>query len=157
MFEDHAPHILIVRAPYYTDICNNLLKGAEAVLDEAGATYETFDVPGAFEIPGAIRMALKSFEHYTGRKRFNAYLVLGCVIRGETSHYDHICEEAFRGLQTLVLEYSIAVGNGILTVENQDQAVVRSDPQQKDKGGEAARACLKMLEIKGSFGLYPRD
>lgn len=153
----NAPHIMIVTAPYYTHIADGLMQGAKEVLDKAGATYEVFEVPGAYEIPGAIRMALKGFDHYTGRKRFDAYLTLGCVIRGETSHYDHICDSVFQALQDLVVTFSIALGNGVLTVENEKQALVRSDVKQKNKGGEAARACLEMLDMKRSFGLYPRD
>lgn len=152
-----APHVMIVTAPYYKHIVDGLMEGALATLKEVNATYEVFEVPGALEIPGVIRMALKGHDHYTGNKRFDAYIALGCVLRGETSHYDVICNEAFRGIQQLVLEYSIAVGNGILTCEDEKQALVRSDVAQKNKGGEAARACLAMLDIKRSFGLYPRD
>lgn len=151
------PHFLIIVAPYYKHITDGLLKGALKVLEEQGATHEILEVAGAFEIPGALRMSLRGLDFYTGRRRVDAYISLGCVIRGETTHYDYICQETFRGLQSLVLEYSIALGNGVLTCENEAQALARSSDNAKNKGAEAARASLSMLTVKESFGLYPRD
>ncbi|MEQ8164611.1 MAG: 6,7-dimethyl-8-ribityllumazine synthase [Alphaproteobacteria bacterium] len=151
-----APHIMIVEAPYYTDISEELAKGAIAVLENAGATHERVPVPGAFEIPSAIQMAVRSLDFYNARKRYDGYVALGCVIRGETSHYDIVCEQTARGVQDLTLKYTLAIGFGLLTVENRDQAWVRASREQGDKGGEAARACLRMIELKRDFRLYPR-
>ncbi len=142
------PHVLIVEARYYEAINDNLLKGAIAEIESRGGTWEKLVVPGAFEVPGAIR-----FAHASAEKHYDAYVGLGCVIRGETSHYDHICTEVARGLMDLTLNYLIAVGFGVLTVENQDQAFARADPERKNKGKEAAKAALDMLEAKRHFGL----
>lgn len=147
---------MIVEARYYSEIADSLLEGAKATLDKAGATYEKFEAPGAFEIPAAISYALIE-QDMSDMHRFDGYLALGCVIRGETSHYDHICEESARALMSLSVEYGLALGNGILTVENQDQAWARARLDEKDKGGEAAAACLAMIDHKKHFKLYPRD
>ena len=151
-----APHIMIVEARFYDDIADELVRGARQVLDEAGASFERFAVPGAFEIPAAIRYAIRSLDVVDGRRRFDGYVALGCVIRGETTHYDYICQESARGLQDLARTYAIAVGYGILTVENREQALVRAAVDQGNKGGAAARACLEMIELKRRFRLYPR-
>jgi 6,7-dimethyl-8-ribityllumazine synthase len=135
--------VLIVLAPYYRHIADDLVAGATDVLAAAGAAHEIIEVPGAFEIPAAIKFA--SVRGYDG------YLALGCVIRGETTHYDYICEESARGLQDLALKDGLAIGYGILTVENEKQALVRAARDKKNKGGEAARACLAMIELKRRF------
>lgn len=141
-------HILIVESPYYEDITNELIKGATAALDKAGATYERLTVPGAFEIPAAIRFAADGTDiHYDG------YIGLGCVIRGETSHYDYVCGESARGLQDLAVRDRLAVGYGILTVENRDQAWARAALDQGNKGGFVAEVTLRMIELKQKFGL----
>ena len=114
-----APHILLVEAPYYTHIAEQLRGGAERALAAVGATHEAISVPGAFEIPAAIGMVARA----TGR--FDGFVALGCVIRGETSHYDHICAESARGLQDLAVRDGLAIGYGILTVENEAQALDR--------------------------------
>jgi len=132
--------VLIIEARYYDHINDALLQGAQQVLDEAGAHYEVLSVPGALEIPAALNMSLD--------KGFDAYVVLGCVIRGETSHYDIVCNESARGVYDLVLRHKLALGNAILTVENEAQAMARALADQKNKGGEAARAALHMLQIK---------
>ena len=150
------PHILIVESRFYEDISDALALGAIAVLDEAGCTYERIAVPGAFEIPAAIRMAIKSMDFYSGDRRFDGYIALGCVIRGETSHYEHVCGESARKLQDLASDYALALGFGILTCENVKQAEERADINRKNKGGEVARACLKMIEVKRRFHLFPR-
>ena len=150
-----ASHIMIVEAPYYAHIAAALAKGALAVLDEAGATYQRFAVPGAFEIPAAIRFAATAAERGVG-PRFDGYVALGCVIRGETTHYQHVCEECARGVQALAIEHGLAIGFGVLTVENEAQALARSRVGQRDKGGEAARACLAMIALKRSLGLGPQ-
>jgi 6,7-dimethyl-8-ribityllumazine synthase len=149
-----ATHIMIVEAPYYAQIAEELARGAVAALDAADASYERFAVPGAFEIPGAIRIALAAGENF-GKRRFDGFVALGCVIRGETTHYDYVCGESARGLQDLVLQHRAAIGFGILTVENEAQALARARVDGKNKGGEAARACLAMVALRRQFGLEP--
>lgn len=144
---------MIVEARFYADIADELAAGAMETLDQAGATYERFEVPGAFEIPAAVGMALAAGMRDTSRRRFDGYLALGCVIRGETTHYDYVCLESARGLQDLAVRHNIALGYGILTVENGDQAWARARRDRKNKGGDVARACLAMIDMKRSFGL----
>ena len=139
--------ILLVEARYYTSIADELLRGATAALEQAGASHERVTVPGAFEIPAAIQFAHLSRHGYDG------YVALGCVIRGETSHYDLICAECARGIEELAVRERLAIGFGVLTVENEAQALARARIDQKNKGGEAARACLAMVELKRRFGL----
>jgi 6,7-dimethyl-8-ribityllumazine synthase len=145
-----TPHIMIVEARYYAHISDELAKGAIAALDAAGASYERVAVPGAFEIPAAIRFAVEA------QARFDGYVALGCVIRGETTHYDYVCAESAGGLQCLALEHGLAIGFGILTVENEGQALARARTDKKNKGGEAANACLAMIELRRHFGLVGR-
>ena len=151
-----APHILIVEARFYEELADELVAGAVAELETAGASHERIAVPGAFEIPAAIRYALKSMDFYSGRRRFDGYVALGCVIRGETTHYDYVCQESARALQDLAVSYTLAIGYGILTVENGEQAWARASIKHKNKGAAAARACLDMIELKRHFRLYPR-
>ncbi|USG60074.1 6,7-dimethyl-8-ribityllumazine synthase [Sneathiella marina] len=149
-------HVLIIEADFYRDISDALLEGAKEALDTAGAVYEIVRVPGCLEIPAAVRFALKSMEFMGGRRRFDAYVALGCVVRGETSHYDTVSEESARALMDISTEYCIAIGNGIITCENMDQAWERALPSKKNKGGGAAQTALDMLELKQQFGLFPR-
>ncbi len=151
-----TPHLLIVESRYYEDVAAELLSGATAELESAGATSERIEVPGAFEIPAAIRMAIRSMDFYAGRRRYDGYIALGCVIRGETSHYDYICMESARKLQDLAVNYTLALGYGILTCETHDQAMERAAVDRKNKGGDAARACLSMIGVKQRFRLFPR-
>ena len=151
-----APHILIVEARFYEDIADELVKGAMGALEKAGVTFDRLAVPGAFEIPAAIRMAIRAMHFHPHRRRYDGYVALGCVIRGETTHYDYVCQESARGLQNLALEFTLALGYGILTVENESQAWERARVDRKNKGGDAARACLAMIEAKRGFGLFPR-
>jgi len=151
-----APHIMIVEARFYEDLADELARGAIAELEKAGATYERFQVPGAFEIPAAIQFAVRSMDFYSGRRRFDGYVALGVVIRGETTHYDYVCGESARGLNDLALRHTLAIGYGIQTVENREQAWARASVAQKNKGGGAARACLDMIELKRQFRLYSR-
>lgn len=153
---DDAPHILIVEARFYEEIGDELAKGAIAELDKAGATYERLEVPGVFEVPAAIRMAIRSMDFYSSQRRFDGYIALGCVIRGETSHYDYVCSESARKLQDLACGYTLAMGYGILTCENADQAWARARVNEKNKGGDVARACLEMVKVKERFHLFPR-
>lgn len=136
--------ILIVEGRFYEDIGDHLVSGAKAVLDEAGAEYDHVIVPGALEIPCTIAMGAD-----TGM--YDAFVALGCVIRGETSHYDIVAGESARGLMDLSLQDGILIGNGILTVETREQALVRADPARKDKGGGAAKAALALLTVKEMF------
>ncbi|PCI50493.1 MAG: 6,7-dimethyl-8-ribityllumazine synthase [Alphaproteobacteria bacterium] len=140
-------HLLIIESPYYQDITNELVKGAVAALDKAGATYDRISVPGAFEIPAAIRFAADG----TGVS-YGGYIALGCVIRGETSHYDYVCGESARGLQDLAIRDRLAIGYGILTVDNRDQAWARADVTSGNKGGYVAETALRMIELKQQFG-----
>ena len=150
-----APHVLIVEARFYEDVADELAKGAIAALAAAGATYERLEVPGAFELPAAIRMNIKAMELGNGCRYYDGYIALGCVIRGETSHYDHVCGECARGLMDLSLEFSLAIGFGVLTVENQEQAWTRASIDQLDKGRAVANAALRMIEVKREFGCIP--
>ncbi len=136
------PHILIVEARFYTALADALLDGATTALTAAGATYDVVTVPGALEIPAAVGLAADQYD---------GFVALGCVIRGETTHYDYVCGESARGLQDLALNHGIPIGFGILTVENEAQAWARARISQKNKGGEAARACLAMVALKADF------
>ena len=151
-----APHIMIVESPYYKEIADRMIESVLIELNSVDATYERFEVPGSFELPGAIRIAIESYNYPSDRRRFDGYIALGCVIRGQTSHYDYVCEESARGLNDLVLKYGIALGYGVLTTENRDQALARASRDQHDRGGAAARACIAMIELKRQFHLYPR-
>lgn len=150
------PRVMVIEARYYEDIADFLLKGATDVLNQEGCDYDTYQVPGALEIPAMIKFAIRSLAFNIQMQRYDAYIALGCVIRGETSHYDIVSGQSATGLLGLVNQYSLALGNGILTVENKEQALARSDPDQKNKGGEAAKAALDMLYHKQIFGLFPR-
>jgi len=137
-----TPHILLVEAPYYAHIADQLRRGAERALAAVGATHEIISVPGAFEIAAAIGLVARA------TLRFDGFVALGCVIRGETTHYDHICAESARGLQDLAVRDGLAIGYGILTVESEAQAIVRASAEGRDKGGEAVRACLALVDLK---------
>jgi 6,7-dimethyl-8-ribityllumazine synthase len=134
-------HVLIVEARFYDPISDLLLAGASRALEAAGASFERVTVPGALEIPPAIRIALEG-------RRFDAFVALGCVIRGETSHYDIVAGESARGLMDLALSRGALIGNGILTTDSSAQAHVRADPEGKDKGGAAAEAALALWRLK---------
>ncbi len=145
------PHLLIVEARFYADLADEAALGAIEAIEAAGGTWERVEVPGALEIPGAIKFA----EAGTAKK-FDGYVALGCVIRGETSHYDTVSEESARALMDLSTDYSLAIGNGIITCENDAQAWARAKKEEKNKGGGAAEAALHMLKLKQKFGLFPR-
>jgi 6,7-dimethyl-8-ribityllumazine synthase len=139
------PHLLIVEARFYDEIADLLLAGATRALEAAGAAFEKVTVPGALEIPAAIRVAL---DH----GRYDGYVALGCVIRGETSHYDIVAGESARGLVDLAVQRGALIGNGILTTDSGAQARVRAAPDGKDKGGDAARAALALVHFKARLG-----
>jgi len=136
-------HVLIAEARFYAHLNDLLLAGARAALDQAGHSHETVTLPGSLELPGALSLAAES-------GMFDAYVALGVVIRGETFHFEIVAGESARGLLALTMD-GLAVGNGILTVENEAQALVRADPAQSDKGGDAAKAALALLELKARF------
>jgi 6,7-dimethyl-8-ribityllumazine synthase len=141
-----APSLLIVRAPYYKDVVDGLTEGATRILREAGASFEVLDVAGAFELPQAIRLALRGSRHFDG------YIALGCVIRGDTDHYDHICRETMAGLMQVALAYGIALGSGLLTVHKLKQAVERASLDGHNKGAEAAVAALLQIAAARHLG-----
>jgi len=136
--------ILIVEARFYDHLNDMLLAGARRAIEAAGHNHETVTVPGALEIPGALALAAE-----TGR--YDAYVAIGVVIRGETYHFEIVSNESARGIMALTMD-GIAIGNGILTTENEAQAIYRADPDQADKGGGAAKAALAMLDLRQKFG-----
>lgn len=136
--------ILIVEARFYSHLNDMLIAGARAALEAEGHKVEVLTVPGALEIPGAIALAAES-------DRYDAFVAIGVVIRGETYHFEIVAGESARAIMALTMD-GIAIGNGILTVENEAQALVRADPAQKDKGGEAAKAALALLALQSRFG-----
>ncbi|WP_322891353.1 MULTISPECIES: 6,7-dimethyl-8-ribityllumazine synthase [unclassified Yoonia] len=141
---DKPVKILIVASPYYKDISDHQIAGAVAEIEKAGASHEIVHVPGALEIPTAIGIAARM-------SNFDGYVALGCVIRGETTHYDTVCNDSSRALQLLGLQ-GLCIGNGILTVENHAQAAVRADPAQMNKGGGAAAAALHLVALARKWG-----
>lgn len=138
--------VLIIQSIFYKNISKMLLDGATKELDKNNVEYEIISVPGAFEVATAIALAETT-------KQYSGYVALGCVIRGETTHYDYVCSESARALSELGFKEKLAIGNGILTVENEAQAIVRADVNQKNKGGFSANACLEMIKLKKAFGL----
>ena len=140
--------VLIAEARFYAHLNDMLLAGARAAIEAAGHDHETVTVPGALELPAAIALASES-------GRYEAYVALGVVIRGETFHFEIVAQESARGIMALTLD-GLAVGNGILTVEDEAQAIVRADPAQGDKGGDAVRAALALVELQSRFGTAPR-
>jgi 6,7-dimethyl-8-ribityllumazine synthase len=143
-----APYLLIVRAPYYPEVVNGLRDGAVRILNEANARFEVLDVAGAMELAGAVRLAV------LGTRRFDGYLALGCVVKGETDHYEHVCREAMSGLTQVALQHALCVGNGLLTVDRVEQALERSKSDGFNKGAEAAVAAL--LQIRAARWLGRR-
>ncbi|WP_142846885.1 6,7-dimethyl-8-ribityllumazine synthase [Telmatospirillum sp. J64-1] len=148
--------ILIVEARFYDDITDQLVKGAVKELAAVGAGYKRIIVPGILEIPAAIRYAIRAMELRATDDRYSGYITLGCALRGESDHYDHVCREAMSGIQQLALQYTLAVGNGILTCHNKEQALARARVDEKNFGGQAARACLRMIDIKRELRLIPK-
>lgn len=144
----NPPHVLILEARFYEDINDMMIDGATDALTKVGATFEKITVPGALEIPTALQYA----AHRKNGRVFDAYVVLGCVIRGDTTHYEIVSNESARGIMEVSLKHNLAVGNGILTVENVDQALDRADKSRQNKGGGAAIAALSMLALKQACG-----
>lgn len=153
-----APHMLVVRAPYYRGVVDGMTEGALRILGEAGATHEVLDVAGAFELPQAIGMAARGgagagVGGVGGPGRgFDGYVALGCVVRGGTDHYDFICRETMAGLMAVGLQFGLALGSGLLTVHSLEQAVARSGADGHNKGAEAAAAALGQVAVARRFG-----
>ena len=145
---DAPVKLLIVMAPFYRDLTDMLIAGAQATLAAAGATFELVEVPGALEVPTAIRLAQRQAD-------FHGYVALGCVIRGETTHYETVTTDSSRALSLIGLDGG-CVGNGILTVENRDQALVRADPARGNKGGGAALAALHLVALSRKWARQTR-
>jgi 6,7-dimethyl-8-ribityllumazine synthase len=143
-------HILIIEARFYDDIADALLEGAKAALDEAKATYDVVTVPGALEIPAVISFALDGAAN--GGKTYDGYVALGTVVRGDTYHFEIVANESSRALMDLAVNEALAIGNGILTTENDEQAWVRARRSDGDKGGFAARAALTMIAMREKLG-----
>jgi 6,7-dimethyl-8-ribityllumazine synthase len=146
-----SPHLLVIDARFYEDISDELFAGAKQAIERAGATFERVSVPGVLEIPAAMSMALAAMED--GDAQYDGFVVLGCVIRGETTHYDIVANESARAIMDMAVIEALAVGNGILTVENDAQAYVRARVAEKNKGGAAAEAALAMIALRNKFGL----
>lgn len=146
-----SKRVLIVEAQFYQEFADQMYTGAAAVLDAAGCAYDRLAVPGSFELPGAIRLALDISADGHPHSGYDGFIALGCVIQGETDHYDHICREASRGLMDLVLLHGIALGFGVLTCQTIEQARARAAVDGMNKGADAAEACLRMIEVRRHF------
>jgi 6,7-dimethyl-8-ribityllumazine synthase len=145
-----TPNILIVEARFYAHISDALLDGATAAIEAAGAQFERIAVPGALEISPAILFAARAGEG--AGKSFDGYVALGCVIRGDTYHFEIVSNESARGLTELGLQHGLCIGNGILTCDNEEQALARASREGHDKGGDAARACLALVNVRARLG-----
>jgi 6,7-dimethyl-8-ribityllumazine synthase len=141
-----SPHLLIVRAPYYRVVVDGLTNGATRILREAGGTFEQLDVAGAFELPQAIRLAVR------GKQRFDAFVALGCIVRGETDHYEFICRASMEGMMQVALQFGLALGTGLLTCDTLAQAEARSSMNGHNKGAEAAAAALLQINAARHLG-----
>ena len=146
VIEGSPPHLLIVRAPYYRAVADGLLNGAARILREAGATFDLLDVAGAFELPQVIRLAMR------GTRRYDGFVALGCIIRGETDHYEFICRTTMDGMMQVALQFGLALGTGLLTCDTLAQAEARSSPDGHNKGAEAAAAALLQIGAARRLG-----
>lgn len=142
---DQTPHLLIVEARFYEAIADALKEGAIEALEAAGATFDVIAVPGVLEIPGAVAIAVNAMDR--GNVAYDGFVALGCVIRGETTHYEIVSNESARALMDIGVSEALPIGNGILTVENEAQAWARARKTEKNKGGEAAKAALAMIGV----------
>ncbi|MGE0418340.1 MAG: 6,7-dimethyl-8-ribityllumazine synthase [Acetobacteraceae bacterium] len=141
-----GPHLLVVRAPYYRKVVDGLTAGAERIIKEAGGTFEILDVAGAYELPQVIRLAMRGNRHYDG------FVALGCIIRGETDHYDFICQATMQGMMNVSLQFGLAMGTGLLTCDTLAQAEARSGQDGHNKGAEAAAAALLQIDAARHLG-----
>ncbi len=147
-----GPHILVIEARFYDEIADDLLKGTLAALTAAGATSEVVTVPGILELPLAAQFAFSKGAVHPDRG-YDGFVVLGCAVKGETDHYEHVCEQSMSGVQRVALDLLVPVGNGILTCPTWELAQNRANPAEGDAGGRAAKACLRLIELKQNFGL----
>ena len=145
-------NILILEARFYDHLADGLLAGAKVVLDQAGATYDIITVPGIYELSTALSLVVEKARR-DDSALYDGFITLGCAIRGESDHYQFISAECMRSLSQLAVTHHLALGNGVLTVHNEEQALKRSDPARKNMGGQAARACLRMLALKRQLGV----
>ena len=141
-----APHLLVVRAPYYTQVVDGLRDGAARILAEAGATFDVLDVAGALELAAAVRLAVR------GSRKYDGFVMLGCVVKGDTDHYEFVCREAMAGITHVVLQFGLCLGNGLLTVHSVQQALDRSGADGHNKGAEAAAAALVQIKAARWLG-----
>ncbi len=148
-----APHLLVIQAPYYEAVVTGMRRGAERVFEAAGCTVDVVDVAGAYELPAALRMAISQPTKGPKPMRYDGFLLLGCVIKGETDHYDFICNAVCQGVMNVSTERGAAIGFGLLTVENLGQAEARSAADRHNKGGEAAHALLGQVALRRRWGL----
>jgi 6,7-dimethyl-8-ribityllumazine synthase len=146
--EGPRPHLLIVRAPYYRDVVEGLTIGAQRILAEAGATAEVLDVSGAYELAQGIRIVLR------GNRQFDGFIALGCIVKGETDHYDFICRASMDGILSVALQFGISLGTGLLTCDTVAQAEARSGQDGHNKGAEAAAAALLQINAARRFGAH---
>jgi 6,7-dimethyl-8-ribityllumazine synthase len=143
--------ILIIEARFYDEVADGLLRGAKEALDKAGAEYDVLTVPGILELPSAVLYAWTG--HREWQHSYDGVVVLGCAVKGETDHYEHVCRESMSGVQRVALDLKIPLGNGILTVPTWELALNRANPAEGDAGGRASNACLRLIEIARRFGL----
>ena len=148
-----TPTVMIIESRFYEDITDQLVSGAIQAITEVGYNFRRLEVPGILEIPAAIRYVVRSQELRSVSGRIDGFVTLGCAIKGGTDHYDHVCREAMRGVQDMALQYALAIGNGILSVHTLEQAVERATVTKRNFGGQVARACLRMIELRKEFGL----
>ncbi len=146
-----GPNLLIIEARFYTDLADALAEGAIQTIEAAGGHYERVSVPGVMEIPAALSMAMTAMENEG--TLYDGFVLLGVVIRGETTHYDIVANESNRVIMDLIVDADLAVGNGILTVENSEQAWARAKVDDKNKGGAAAQAALEMIALRERLGV----
>jgi 6,7-dimethyl-8-ribityllumazine synthase len=147
--EGPAPRLLVVRAPYYTAVVDGLRDGAVRILEQAGASFDVLDVAGALELAGAVRLAVRACDLHPERaRRYDGFVALGCVVNGETDHYEHVCREAMSGLTQVTLRFGLCLGIGVLTVNRLEEAIARSGPDGHNKGAEATVAAL--LQIRAA-------
>ncbi len=145
--------VLVIEARYYDHLADMLLAGAVAELEKAGVAWDKLTIPGVLELPATLAMVLEAQERLTIDARYDGYVVLGTAIRGESEHFHHVCTECMRGCNDLAIKHRLALGSAVLAVHNEAQALHRADPTRKDIGGQAGRACLRMMETKRALKL----
>lgn len=145
--------VLIIEARFYDHIADGLLNGAVQALEAAGARHSLITVPGILEIPATLSYVTHAIQRAAIDERYDGFVTLGCAIRGESDHYHHVCRECMRGIQDLALAHDLAIGNGVLAVHDEAQALARALPEKKNIGGLAARACLRMIDLKRALRL----